>query len=421
MVKTSFSWPSQRSKAEGAAREETDNMITDKFSRRTILGGMAAAGVGGLSGVARASVPALPSSPVSLSVIDVAGNLALTRPAFDAYVKQKPHLVSHIEYSKAPAPELPGKLHAEQWARRLDIDLVLTGIDALSAGLKQGIWEPLFPNYSSALPNPASIYLPHALQIQNFAQGCGLEVVFCPAAPLMEYNPAKVKTVPTTTASLLAWAQANPRQFIYARPANSGPARTFLMGLPYMLGDANPRDPRNGWNKTWAFLAELAKTIEYYPSGTGAVMQELGSGIRSMTVTHEGWDINPRALGVVPANFEVAKFDNQVIVCDAQYMVMPKGLKPGKIAVILDLMNFMLQPQQQAVTYDDGYFYPGPAVKNVPLSMAPQSSQEVIKKFGRPWYDEMIAKAPTYMPLSADDLVYALGRWDQQIGVITAS
>ncbi len=33
----------------------------------------------------------------------------------------------------------------------------------------------------------------------------------------------------------------------------------------------------------------------------------------------------------------------------------------------------------------------------------------------------MIATAPTYMPLAADDLVYALARWDEQIGVITAS
>lgn len=394
------------------------NMITEKVSRRTVLGGMAAAG---LSGVARAAAPALPSSPVSLSIVDVAGTLALTRPAFDAYVKQKPHLVSHIEYSKAPAPELPGKLHAEQQAGRLDIDLVLTGIDALSAGLKQGIWMPLFPNYASALPNPSAIYQPHALQMQNFAQDHALEVVFCPAGPLIEYNPAMVKQVPTTTAEVLAWAKANPKKFIYARPENSGPARIFMMGLPYLLGDSNPRDPRKGWDKTWAFMAELGKTIEYYPSGTGTVMQELGSGLRAMTPTQTGWDINPRALGVVPASVEVAKFDNQIIVCDAQYMAVPKGIKPEKLAVVLDLMNFMLQPAQQAVTYDEGYFYPGPAVKNVPLSMAPQKSQDVIAKFGRPWYDQMIASAPTYMPLNADDLVYALGRWDQQIGVITAS
>jgi putative spermidine/putrescine transport system substrate-binding protein len=357
---------------------------------------------------------------VSLSIVDVAGTLALTRPAFDAYAAAKPQLVSKITYSKAPAPELPGKLKAEQSAGRLDIDLVLTGVDALSAGIKQDIWQPLFPDYAAALPNPAAIYQPHALEMQKFARNQALEVVFCPAGPLLEYNPALVAKPPTTTAALLAWAQANPKQFIYARPANSGPARIFLMGLPYLLGDSAPRDPRNGWSKTWAYLAALAKTIEYYPAGTGAVMQELGSGLRAMTPTQTGWDINPRALGVVPPQVQVTKFDNQVIICDAQFMAIPRGVAPEKRAVLLDLMSFMLQPAQQAVTYDKGYFYPGPAVKNVPLSMAPQASQDVIKTFGRSWYDEMIATAPTYMPLAPADLVYALGRWDQQIGVITA-
>ncbi len=29
------------------------------------------------------------------------------------------------------------------------------------------------------------------------------------------------------------------------------------MGLPYMLGDKDPKDPVNGWEKTWAYLKEL--------------------------------------------------------------------------------------------------------------------------------------------------------------------
>ena len=50
------------------------------------------------------------------------------------------------------------------------------------------------------------------------------------------------------------------------------------MGLPYLLGDKNPKDPVNGWDKTWAYLKELNGCIEYYPTGTGAVMKELGEG-----------------------------------------------------------------------------------------------------------------------------------------------
>ena len=29
------------------------------------------------------------------------------------------------------------------------------------------------------------------------------------------------------------------------------------MGLPYILGDSDPRDPLKGWDKTWAYLKAL--------------------------------------------------------------------------------------------------------------------------------------------------------------------
>src|SRR5207237_35420 len=123
-------------------------------------------------------------------------------------------------------------------------------------------------------------------------------------------------------------------------------------------------------------------------------MKELGEGTRDMTVTMTGWDINPRALGVVPKEYKVAPFDNMTWVNDTQYLMVPKGVTGEKLDVVLDLIKFLLDPQQQAMTYDKGYFYPGPAVKNVPVSMAPKESQDVIKEFGRPEYDGWIAKFP---------------------------
>ena len=97
----------------------------------------------------------------------------------------------------------------------------------------------------------------------------------------------------------------NTNRFIYARPANSGPGRTFMMGLPYILGDTNPKDPIKGWDKTWAYLKELGENIEYYPTGTGATMKELGEGSRDMIVSTTGWDINPRVLGIVPKEAKI--------------------------------------------------------------------------------------------------------------------
>ena len=77
-------------------------------------------------------------------------------------------------------------------------------------------------------------------------------------------------------------------------------------------------------------------------------------------------------------------------------------------------MAYMLTPEQQANTYDKGYFYPGPAVKDVPLSMAPKDSQKAIKEFGRPEYEQMIAGAPLETPLDAKGQVGRVRKWDQR-------
>jgi len=369
-----------------------------------------------VAAAAALGMSAAKADPVSLNIVDVAGNLQLTQKAFEAFKAKNPNLVSNITYTNAPAPQLPGKIKAMQAAGRADIDLVLTGTDALAAGIEQNLWMKLLPDQQAALPGVLDKYAPGPRKMQDLAQGYGLEVSYMPAGPLIEYNPAKVAKPPQTPQELLAWCKANPGKLIYARPANSGPGRTFLMGLPYLLGDKNPQDPINGWDKTWAFLKELNSCVPYYPGGTSAVMKELGEGTRDMTVTVTGWDINPRALGIVPADFKVQAFNNMTWVNDAHFMVVPKGVSKEKLAVLLKLMNFMLEPQQQAMTYDDGYFYPGPAVKDVTLQMAPKESQDVIAKYGRPEYAKWLTAYPHVQPLSAQAMVAAFQKWDREVG-----
>ncbi|MEJ7138016.1 extracellular solute-binding protein [Amphibiibacter pelophylacis] len=356
------------------------------------------------------------AAPVSLNIVDVAGNLALTQKAFEAFRDKHPELVSRITFTNSPAPQLPGKLKAMQAAGRADIDLVLTGTDALAAGIQQGLWEKLLPEQNASFPGLMEKYADGPRKMQELAKGQAIEVTYMPAGPLLEYNPEKVKDVPKTPQALLSWCKANPGRFLYARPANSGPGRTFLMGLPYALGDKDPRDPIKGWDKTWAYLKELNSCIAYYPGGTTAVMKELGEGSRDMTVSVTGWDINPRALGVVPANFKIQNFDSFSWVNDAHYMAIPKGVPKEKQEVLFKMMNFMLEPAQQAMTFDDGYFYPGPAVKGVTIEQAPAKSQEVVKKFGRPEYARLFASFPHETPLEAQAMVAAFQKWDQEIG-----
>ena len=50
----------------------------------------------------------LSAAPVTINIVDVAGNLALTQDAIDAYQKKHPDMISKINFTKAPAPELPG-------------------------------------------------------------------------------------------------------------------------------------------------------------------------------------------------------------------------------------------------------------------------------------------------------------------------
>lgn len=367
------------------------------------------------SGGATAGVPDKPAQPVTLNVLDVAGNLQLTQGMIDEFVQKNPTIISKVTYSKAPAPDLVGKIKAQQGAGRVDIGLVLTGVDGLAAGTEQGLWEQVLPKFKDRLSNMANYQEP-AAKMQALAGDFGVTVTYYPSGPLIEYMPSKVANPPKTAEELLAYAKAHPGKVEYARPANSGPGRTLLMGLPYILGDKDPKDPVNGWAKTWAYLGELNKYINNYPSGTTPTMKDLANGTANIVASTTGWDINPRVLGTVPETAKVGTLQGFHWVTDAHYAVIPKGASADQQAAVLKLVQFMLTKEQQAKAFDDGYFYPGPAVKDVDISMAPQKSQDAIKTFGRADYDQLIADNPKETPLDAKSVVAAFDKWDREIG-----
>lgn len=356
------------------------------------------------------------AEPVVINVIDVAGDLQVSQPALEKFQAQHPELVSKFVFTQATAPELAGKLKAQQDAGRVDIDFVLTGNDALAAGMEQGLWFEILPKYAGEFPDLKELYIPGAYLMQEMARGQAFVIDWYPSGPLLEYAPDRVSKLPDTPEALLAYCKANPGKFMYARPANSGPGRTFVMGLPYLLGDKDPKDPIKGWDKTWAYLKELDTCIEYYTAGTTASMKELANGTRDIIATTTGWDINPRYLGIVPEEYKIGAFKNFTWVGDANYMAIPKGVSEQKLKVVLELMKFLLKPEQQAYMFDHGYMYPGPAIKGVTLDMAPKESQETIAKFGRPEYASLIADNPTEAPLDAKPLVEMFDKWDREIG-----
>jgi putative spermidine/putrescine transport system substrate-binding protein len=389
-----------------------------KMSARAIgsvIAVVAAAALSGAPADAQTAGPK-PSHPLVISVIDVAGDLQLSQPVLEKFRTEHPDLISRFVYTQATAPELAAKLKAQEDAGRLDIDLVLTGNDALAAGMDMGLWLKILPTYQARFSDLLKNYLPGAREMQDMAHGQALLDDWTPSGPLLEYDPTRVKSPPTSAAALLAWCQAHPGRFMYARPANSGPGRTFVMGLPYLLGDKDPSDPVNGWDKTWAYLKELNQCIAYYPAGTGETLKELGQGSRDIIAITTGFDVNARYLGIIPQGDEVGTLTGFHWVGDGNYLAIPKGVAAEKVEVLLELMAFILQPPQQAYMFDDGYMYPGPAITGVSIEMAPNESQDTFKTFGRSEYNALIANNPVDPPLAAKPLVEMFDKWDREIG-----
>ena len=92
------------------------------------------------------------AEPITLSIIDTGGDLASIQVIIENYKKAYPDKVKEIKIQRAPAPELPAKIKAQQDAGRLDINLVLTGQDGGSVLAANNqlikifrIYEKLFP------------------------------------------------------------------------------------------------------------------------------------------------------------------------------------------------------------------------------------------------------------------------------------
>src|SRR6185436_3911280 len=149
---------------------------------------------------------------------------------------------------------------------------------------------------------------------------------------------------------------------------------------------------------------------------TSETMKNLANGSAKIIASTTGWDINPRVLGTVPKEAAVGTLEGFHWVTDAHYAVVPKGVSTDKQAAVLNLLAWMLTPDQQAKAYDKGYFYPGPAVDGVTIAIAPAESQQAIRDYGRPEYEKLIADNPLEVPLEAAALVAAFDRWDREVG-----
>src|SRR5207247_11369523 len=100
----------------------------------------------------------------------------------------------------------------------------------------------------------------------------------------------------------------------------------------------------------------------------------------------------------------------------AHYRVIRQVVRPEQLGARLDLVAYVLAQEAQGYASDKGYWFPGPGVKNVSLSMAPKESQDAIKEFGRPEYEGWLKEFPHTQSLPPKAQVEAFRIWDQQVG-----
>ena len=122
----------------------------------SLAAGLVACGAPGGDGGQAAdpqAVPDKPSKPVDLNILDVAGNLQLTKQMIENFKAAHPEVLSKVTYSTAPAPSMAGKLKAEQDGGVAQTHLVLSGTDGLSAGIANGTLAKILPDFSGRFPN----------------------------------------------------------------------------------------------------------------------------------------------------------------------------------------------------------------------------------------------------------------------------
>ncbi len=362
------------------------------------------------------------SEAITITVLDAGGVLSFTKPMFEAFKSANPGLVSEIKYEQAPSTEAVAKIRIQQAAGRLVTDVVVSGGDVVGAGIQNDVWLKLFPNQQRVLSNTKN-YTLQAKELTKLADGYAAAIATEYQGPLLNYDPARVQLpARVSPQALLAWAKAHPRRFTYARPPSSGPGRQFLMALPYILGDKNPRDPVKGWKRTWAYLKDLGQYTAPHPASTSETLRGLGQQNYDLVVSTVGWDLGMRAQAIHPLTFKVAPLGTirsklAAWTVAGHYMMVPRGMSADRQKTILKLLNFVLTARQQTKMYAaQNKTQPGPAVKGVTLANAPAETKQAIAKTTRPEYATLINQVRTVTELDSETLAVALDRWTREIG-----
>ncbi|MEI6159475.1 MAG: hypothetical protein WCP77_06565 [Roseococcus sp.] len=319
-----------------------------------------------------------------------------------------------ITVAAAPPTSIGGPFAAGTLAGQALADVVLTDNVGLVLGAVQQIWQPLPEQLremgGSLMARRNGLMLPLAGEIATVVSAA-------PGGPLLLHRTAQMPRAPNNATALMDFARERPRRFLYPRPGESLLGLQFVSALPYLLNDADPKDPVNGWERSWAFLAEIGEYVSFYASSSAAAVDELASGRCDLLPAILTTYLRERANARLPAEVGFTLFDDGPLVPLGLFLTVPRPVLGQRLPMIGELADFLLRPEIQRVGFGAGLL-PGAAAElgvaaDGLLTPAERAAWDVLLP---PITAESVAAKPLVPPLTPLKLAYMLQRWDEQIG-----
>lgn len=374
------------------------------WPRRAVFGAAALAAAAD----GRAQVAADPPPPLAALDVTTSGGVA---PVLRGFAATHPALAGGVVVRQADVEDLSGDVAERVGAGQSDIDVVIVPSGGVALGLELNLWAALDGWATDGLDVPA-VTGAAGLRVWQGSAGHALPISVGPVGPLLAWRPGLPAQGPRSPAELLEWARQNPGRFLYPRPPLATSGRLLVWALPYLLQDADPADPADGWTRSWDYLAELGRHVAYYPASARAAVDEFrdhGCDLMPLTL---GEDIGYRATGRLPADLEAAPFEGQVWGVSGASLCVPRDLPEARRPVVAALIRHLLSaPVQAALPFGRGHDW------SLPLDIAlSEESPATVEGHVRPTLIPLLAAARLTPPMTWQAGRAALRRWDQQIG-----
>jgi putative spermidine/putrescine transport system substrate-binding protein len=305
-------------------------------------------------------------------------------------------------------PWIAADLREEVEAGMPGVEVVLTNLAGHALGAARDLWQEL----------PAGLLAPHVPEltpagqlVQERVGPTGLVIGTVPGGPVLVHRRSVLPVAPRTAQELMDYVRQNSKRFQYTRPGQSRFGQAFVVGLPYLLNDPDPLDPRRGWTETWPYLVELGRHVAYYPSSGAAAAEEFLEGGVDLAPVLLGSYLLGMAQGILPPDLICTPFDTAPLLPHSLILAIPRGVPAERRALAAPLAEYLARPEMQRRVFGRGLL-PGTG----PLATDTLPGDRLWTAGLTPQLSAALAGRSIAPPLDPSARAYMLRAWDELVG-----